>query len=254
MYLVQHTCTEKTLLRFPLVGGLKANIPDYQLYNMSTKWSDKKLLTDHRGSPLYRFQFHLPPSKPKRTVCTFKDLTFNTELKSHLPDAKDDGKVEVVDPDGPGGQEDVDEAGEGVDQVQEVVQCDHPVALDEVELDDIRVEGDPVDEGDPEGDGGETALEAPGDAVGRGEGRKGVRRAYSASDNHTGVDKVVDDQEGDALVGHVDEPLGAEGVEGGHEVAEHPDEHEEGDGDAVDDVPEGGSTAAIPSTAEKIDV
>ena len=187
-------------------------------------------------------------------VLSFKELTFNTELKSHLPDAKDDGKVKVVDSDGPGGQEDVDEAGEGVDQVQEVVQRDHPVALDEVELDDIRVEGDPVDEGDPEGDGGETALKTPGDAVGRGQGRKGVRRAYSASHNHTGVDKVVDDQEGDALVGHVDEPLGAEGVEGGHKVAEHPDEHEEGDGDAVDDVPEGGSTAAIPSTAEKIDV
>ena len=190
----------------------------------------------------------------QREQCVPLKIWHNTELKSHLPDAKDDGKVEVVDPDGPGGQEDVDEAGEGVDQVQEVVQRDHPVALDQVELNHIRVEGDPVDEGDPEGDGGETALEAPGDAVGRGEGRKGMRRAYSSSDNHTGVDKVVDDQEGDALVGHVDEPLGAEGVEGGHKVAEHPNEHEEGDGDAVDDVPEGGSTAAIPSTAEKIDV
>ena len=74
----------------------------------------------------------------------------------------------MVDPDGPGGQEDVDEAGEGVDQVQEVVERDHPVALDQIKLNHIRVEGSPVDKGDPEGDSGETALKAPGDAVGGG--------------------------------------------------------------------------------------
>ena len=173
--------------------------------------------------------------------------------KKTLPEAKDDGKVEVVNPDGPGGQEDVEEAGEGVHQVQEVVQRDHPVALDQIELDDIRVEGDPVDQGDPEGDGGETALEAPGDAVGCGEGWKGVRSANSASNNHPGVDKVVEDKEGDALVGHVDEPLEAKGVDGGDKVTECADEHEEGDGDAVDDVPEGRGPTAIPSTAEKRD-
>ena len=171
--------------------------------------------------------------------------------KPQLPDAKDDGKVEVVNPDGPGGQEDVEEAGEGVDEVQEVVQRDHPVPLDQVELNHVRVEGDPVDEGDPEGDRGETTLETPGDAVGGGEGGKGVRSPYSATHHHPGVNKVVEHKEGDPLVSHVDEPLDAEGVEGGHKVAEDPGEHEKGDGDAVDDVPEGGGTTAIPSTAEK---
>ena len=61
----------------------------------------------------------------------------------------------------------------------------------------------------------------------------------------------MEHKQGDPLVGHVDEPLGAEGVEGGHKVAEHPNEHEEGDGDAIDDIPEGGSAATIPSTGEK---
>jgi len=168
-----------------------------------------------------------------------------------VPDAKDDGEVEVVNPDGPGGQEDVEEAGEGVDEVQEVVQRDHPVPLDQVELNHVRVEGDPVDEGDPEGDRGETTLETPGDAVGGGEGGKGVRSPYSATHHHPGVNKVVEHKEGDPLVGHVDEPLDAEGVEGGHKVAEDPGEHEKGDGDAVDDVPEGGGTTAIPSTSVK---
>ena len=171
--------------------------------------------------------------------------------KPQLPDAKDDGEVEVVNPDGPGGQEDVEEAGEGVDEVQEVVQRDHPVPLDQVELNHVRVEGDPVDEGDPEGDRGETTLETPGDAVGGGEGGKGVRSPYSATHHHPGVNKVVEHKEGDPLVGHVDEPLDAEGVEGGDKVAEDPDEHEEGDGDAIDDIPEGRSAATIPSTGEK---
>ena len=72
----------------------------------------------------------------------------------------------MVNPDGPGGQEDVEEAGEGVDQVQEVVEGDHPVTLDQVVLNHKGVEGGPVDQGDPEGDSGEAALETPGDAVG----------------------------------------------------------------------------------------
>ena len=40
----------------------------------------------------------------------------------------------MVNPDGPGGQEDVKEAGEGVDEVEEVVEGDHPVTLDQVVL------------------------------------------------------------------------------------------------------------------------
>ena len=81
----------------------------------------------------------------------------------------------MVDPDGPGGQEDVKEAGEGVDQVEEVVQGDHPLPLDQVELDHIGVEGNPVDQGDPEGHCGEAALKAPGDLVGGGKGWEWVR-------------------------------------------------------------------------------
>ena len=174
--------------------------------------------------------------------------------KPQLPDAKDDGEVEVVNPDGPGGQEDVEEAGEGVDEVQEVVQRDHPVPLDQVELNHVRVEGDPVDEGDPEGDRGETTLESPGDAVGGGEGGKGVRSPYSATHHHPGVNKVVEHKEGDPLVGHVDEPLDAQGVQGGDEVAENSDEHEEGDEDSVGNVPQRRGTAAVPYAVQEADL
>ena len=69
--------------------------------------------------------------------------------------------------------------------------------------------------------------------------------------DNASVEDVVDGEEQDALVGHVDEPLDAEGVEGGDKVAEDPNEHEEGDGNAIDDVPEGRSAATIPSTGEK---
>ena len=68
----------------------------------------------------------------------------------------------MVNPDGPGGQEDVKEAGEGVDQVEEVVQGDHPLPLDQVELDHIGVEGNPVDQGDEQRRGGGHALQGPG--------------------------------------------------------------------------------------------
>ena len=64
----------------------------------------------------------------------------------------------------------------------------------------------------------------------------------------------MQDEEGDALVGHVDEPLDAQGVQGGDEVAENSDEHEEGDEDSVGNVPQGRGTAAVPYAVQEADL
>ena len=64
----------------------------------------------------------------------------------------------------------------------------------------------------------------------------------------------MEHKQGDPLVGHVDEPLDAEGVEGGDKVAEDPDEHEEGDEDSVGNVPQRRGTAAVPYAVQKADL
>ena len=117
------------------------------------------------------------------------------------------------------------------------------------------MESSPVDEGYEEGHGGEAGLEAPGDGVECGEGvwtdSLGVE---FPPDNNPGVDDVVEGQEADTwltlsravwhqhltLVCHVDEPLDAEGVDGGHKVCDDPCGHEEGEASPVDDIASAG--------------
>ena len=60
--------------------------------------------------------------------------------------------------DGPGGDHDVHQTGDGVDCMQEHIEDVHPGSLNKIELHNIWMQGCPVDQGDPQGNRGETHL------------------------------------------------------------------------------------------------
>ena len=99
----------------------------------------------------------------------------------------------------PGRHKHVEKAGERVDAVEKDVEAHHERGLHHVELDDVGMEKGPVDDGDPQGDGGEGGLEAPGQLVDGGQADSGAPRGEDAAEHDPGIDDVVQRQEGDSL-------------------------------------------------------
>ena len=60
---------------------------------------------------------------------------------------------------------------------------------------------------------------------------------HGGPDDNDGIEDIVKGEEGDALVGHVDEPLDPQSVCCGDSMGQHPRHHEESHSDPVHHVP-----------------
>merc|ERR1711981_928598 len=109
----------------------------------------------------------------------------------------------MVDPDWSGGDKDVNQKGDTIETMQKHIKEGLPSRCHQVILDNIGVEGRPVDDADHQGAGGGQALQGPGELVWCWQGTiDNMVRLHAGVDDNDGVDDIVQGEETDALVGH----------------------------------------------------